>query len=358
MNVMDETGWIPREQILGAEARSRVPAPYQAQHRDHANPPALLLTVDKLLREFREKLQRKLDNEIVFKDDVKMDSAKEIIEADKELSSYKNFFEKVYPRLKHWITWMTASQAGEKENTFRWRGRAENHTLSSGLDDYPRRRFPSDNEAHVDLISWITFSHKVLAEMANFIGKNSDSLQQTYERLSNSLELHWNGKQNIYADIQDVSKTPLIYSPHIGYVSLFPLLLGLIPKDSPRLLNYLEVLNDPKVLWTNYGIRSLSRTDSYYKLGDHYWTGPIWIPINYLLLSSLHRNYISDGPYQVELSKFYNQLRTALISNMNTQYHTTGYIWEQYSDETGKGLRGHPFTGWSSLIVNIMGEKY
>ena len=30
------------------------------------------------------------------------------------------------------------TQAGKAPNSFRWRGRKVNHTLSSGLDDYPR----------------------------------------------------------------------------------------------------------------------------------------------------------------------------------------------------------------------------
>jgi mannosyl-oligosaccharide glucosidase len=40
------------------------------------------------------------------------------------------------------------------------------------------------------------------------------------------------------------------------------------------------------------------------------------------------------------------------------QYASTGHFWEQYEDTTGAGMRGHPFTGWTALVVNIMAEKY
>ena len=36
------TGWIAREQILGKEARSKVPPEFQAQNPSYANPPTLL----------------------------------------------------------------------------------------------------------------------------------------------------------------------------------------------------------------------------------------------------------------------------------------------------------------------------
>jgi len=49
----------------------------------------------------------------------------------------------------------------------------------------------------------------------------------------------------------------LLLPPQFGYISLFPLLMRLIPPDSPVLGRQLELLRDPQRLWTNFGLRSL-----------------------------------------------------------------------------------------------------
>lgn len=54
--------------------------------------------------------------------------------------------------------------------------------------------------------------------------------------------------------------------PRVGYVGLFPFLLGLLPADSPRLGPVLDTLRDPEQLWSPYGIRSLSKADPYYAM--------------------------------------------------------------------------------------------
>lgn len=64
------------------------------------------------------------------------------------------------------------------------------------------------------------------------------------------------------------------------------------------------------------------------------------------------------GPYQDRAQKIYTKLRDNLIQNVYKNYKKTGYVWEQYSEETGEGKRSHPFTGWTSLILLIMAEKY
>jgi mannosyl-oligosaccharide glucosidase len=48
--LQDENGWIAREQILGLEARSRVPPEFQVQSQNYANPPTLILPLLSLVR--------------------------------------------------------------------------------------------------------------------------------------------------------------------------------------------------------------------------------------------------------------------------------------------------------------------
>jgi mannosyl-oligosaccharide glucosidase len=59
-----------------------------------------------------------------------------------------------YERLAKNYIWFFKSQNGPVRNTFRWRSAKGNHTLASGLDDYPRAPIRSDLEEHVDLLCW------------------------------------------------------------------------------------------------------------------------------------------------------------------------------------------------------------
>lgn len=89
-----------------------------------------------------------------------------------------------------------------------------------------------------------------------------------------------------------------------------------------------------------------------------YWRGQIWININYLALRSLHRYSKTPGPHAAAAGDAYRRLRRALVGNLVTQYHSTGYLWEQYDDESGRGLSSHPFTGWTALLTLAVGEAY
>lgn len=76
--------------------------------------------------------------------------------------------------------------------------------------------------------------------------------------------------------------------PPKGYISIFPFLLGLLSPSSPHLGPILKAVRDPEQLWSDFGLRSLSKSHPDFGQGENYWRGPIWIPLNYLALQSLY----------------------------------------------------------------------
>lgn len=62
----------------------------------------------------------------------------------------------------------------------------------------------------------------------------------------------------------------------------------------------------------------------------------------------------SAGPHKARAAELYTRLRTNLVRTVYESWKETGFAWEQYNPETGKGQRTQHFTGWTSLVVKIM----
>lgn len=56
--------------------------------------------------------------------------------------------------------------------------------------------------------------------------------------------------------------------------------------------------------------------------------------------------------------QIHDELRENILRNLVEQYSKTGYLWENYRDDSGHGQGSHPFTGWTALVVLIAGETY
>ncbi|KAM8939921.1 mannosyl-oligosaccharide glucosidase [Pelodytes ibericus] len=375
LDLMNVDGWIPREQILGPEARSKVPDEFVVQRDENANPPTLFLALRQLL-------------------------------ATRDMTADGlQFLRRAYSRLNTWYSWFNVTQAGHLPNTYRWRGRDRDtlrflnpKTLTSGLDDYPRASHPSEDERHIDLRCWMALASEVMADIAELLGEDSSQYRHSQHALTDNAlldRLHWADKLGAYADYgnhtqnaalqwerprpapgQDPRSLPpprlvrvtrkpprLQFVGALGYVSLFPFLLQVLTPDSPRLGQLLDQLRDADKLWTPYGLRSLSKSSPLYmqRNTEHdapYWRGPIWINMNYLAVRALYKYAHMEGPHRERAVHLYRELRQNLLANLYRQYKDTGFLWEQYNDQTGRGQGSFPFTGWSSLIVLIMAEEY
>ncbi|KAH7107468.1 glycoside hydrolase family 63 protein [Auriculariales sp. MPI-PUGE-AT-0066] len=379
--LIDDDGWVAREQILGEEARSRVPEEFRTQHPTYANPPTLAMAVTAFIDRLREFSS---DAEDIPLSELGMGNAQlplgdQTAEAkyptySKYLSSRPDaiaYLREAYPALRRHYDWFRRTQRGQlrqfgrkarsRTEAYRWRGRTETHILTSGMDDYPRAR-PHAGELHLDLISWVGFFTRTMKSIALFLEEKDDAdFFATIETgiLNNIEDLHWDEEKQLYCDVGVNEDEESYHECNEGYLSLFPLLLGLLPPDSKHLGSVLELMSDPERLWSDYGLRSLSKSHHLFGSGENYWRGPIWMPMNFMALRSLFKVYmVQPGPHQLRAREVYTALRNNIITNVHKEYEHTGYVWEQYDPTTGNGQRSHPFTGWTSLVTLIISEKY
>uniref|UniRef100_A0A0N4ZL92 Mannosyl-oligosaccharide glucosidase n=1 Tax=Parastrongyloides trichosuri TaxID=131310 RepID=A0A0N4ZL92_PARTI len=375
LDTINIEGWIPREMILGSEAEARVPAEFVVQKDDVANPPAFFYLLELFLQN------------------------------QKFIMNHKEELSKLYPRLQLWYTWLKRSQSGKVRGTFRWRDRNDDvtkvlnpKTLSSGLDDYPRASNPSEDEYHLDLRCWMALCSKVMRRLTEILKSDDIGLLESFrseeEELNNYetlKKLHWSEESKAFSDYGNHSMSvalerELYYDNNgymqyksnkifyekgklrfvddvFGYNSLFPFLLKQIPPKASELKIMLDKISDPNILWSKYGLRSISKSSPYYnkKNTEHdppYWRGNIWMNINYMALSSL--KYYADirGPYQRDALTIYEKLQSNVVSNVANVYKKTGYTWEHYNDQNGNGQGTRPFNGWSSLVLSMLSGDF
>ena len=74
--------------------------------------------------------------------------------------------------------------------------------------------------------------------------------------------------------------------------------------------------------------------------------------------AGLHHYAKTPGPAAARAAEIYDELRANLVGNMQRVWEETGYLWEQYNQDTGAGQRNRPFAGWSALVLLAIAEIY
>ena len=188
------------------------------------------------------------------------------------------------------------------------------------------------------------------------------------------------------------------------------LLISLIHKE--RLLQLLTVMFDEAEFLSPGGIRALSRfhqqhpfflqfnhmnysinyqpgeSDNSIFGGNSNWRGPVWMPLNYLIIQTLEQLYSFYGdtikiPFPSVSSNLYNlkQIANALSERMVAVFQedenglrpiygrenwfyqrpeNKGLVlfYEYYHGDTAKGLGASHQTGWSSLVAALIKYQY
>lgn len=185
---------MAREQILGEEARSKVPKEFITQVPNYANPPTLAMAVtafiDRLKRASIGPSAQDLGMDFGMGAQVPLDSPSAV--SNDVRSKYLNdhglaldYLKSIYEPLKRHYNWFRRTQRGQikqysrkarsRTEGYRWRGRSQEHVLTSGMDDYPRGP-PHAGELHLDLISWMAFFTRTMQDIADYIGETDDAM--------------------------------------------------------------------------------------------------------------------------------------------------------------------------------------
>ena len=179
-----------------------------------------------------------------------------------------------------------------------------------------------------------------------------------------------------------------------------------------RMKRVLDRMLDENEFLSPYGVRAISRvyldepyvfeaegyhsevkyvpaeSDSDLFGGNSNWRGPIWMPVNYLMVESLckYGSYYGDG-FRVEcpkgsgkmmsLTEVANELRTRLTriflrdargrrpvfngyEKLQTDPQFKDYVWfhEYFDGDNGRGVGANHQTGWTGLVANLIDELY
>ncbi len=301
-------------------------------------------------------------------------------------SSDRTFVAQAFPKLlDHFNHWIAHYQ------------QADGFLSLDNIGAFDCRRTPPMTSA----LPWLSFfAATMVAIAAELESEHLVELQGQFEMLLIHVREAWNDRDGFYygrfrGNNQNV---PIQLRSIFGFTPLFPAQVlddGLLrkfpaavlsPENLQRILGYAF---DESEFLSPYGLRSLSRfhrdhpfkaTIQNKKLEAHYspadsdttlfggntnWRGPIWLPLNYLVIQSLHRYHrIHGGGFSVEyptgsgiqrdLHFIAEDLKQRLLKLLPGGNAGLPLFHECFNPETGQGIGASHQTATAALIARLL----
>lgn len=164
---------------------------FQTQVPTNANPPTLAMAITAFIHRLKasnvELSAQELGMDYGMGEQVPLVAPGPSFPGSRLLESHElalDYLKSIYQPLKRHYDWFRRTQRGQikqygrkarsRTEAYRWRGRSQQHVLTSGMDDYPRGP-PHMGELHLDLISWMAFFSRTMKEIAEFVGEPDDA---------------------------------------------------------------------------------------------------------------------------------------------------------------------------------------
>ncbi|HSH21235.1 MAG TPA: trehalase family glycosidase [Candidatus Caenarcaniphilales bacterium] len=254
-----------------------------------------------------------------------------------EVGRDREFLADVYPGLqRHYDYWW---QHNVVEESFFTGG-------FLGMDNLPR----SAGQAQADASAWMAFFARDMARIASELRDSGAAGRYWLDRgrIQEGINAWlWDEETSFYYDKGPTGR-PI---KHKSYSGLIPLVAGVVPPE--RIPAILEALRDEEQFLSPAGIRSVSAQSTIYAPGlagrgiNSNWRGPVWVPINYLLIEALE---------EIDPA-FARDLRTRVVEAVERDWESTGRLHEFFDGDTGAGL-GADAQGWTAVVANLIADGW
>ena len=249
------------------------------------------------------------------------------------------FLEEVYPSLgrlyDYWWTANAVEPAGLFTGGF------------LGMDNLPR----GEDAAQADASGWMAFFARYLGRIAETLGDDAAAARYAgdIDAIAAAVNAHlWDEGAGFYFDLATGGGS---FIPTKSYSGLIPLIAGIVPPE--RAARVLEAVRDPLQMLSPAGIRSVSARSVIYEPGyaqgyNSNWRGPVWVPINYLLVEAL-------APLDAALAA---DVRERVVGAVEADWRATGRFHEYFDGDTGEGIGADAQAGWTALVANLVAEGW
>ncbi len=260
----------------------------------------------------------------------------------------RDFLEEMYVSSKKFYNFYVSTRDKDGDGLCEWGGHAVLESVRDGLVAvWDEVGWPSEFEG-VDINSMLVKEAKSLEQMALELGLSGEALQwkEDYSRRTELInKVCWDEIDGFYfnADKRDndfsyKKNNDLKREEIIGFL---PLWAGIASEEQASEL--VDKLTDTAKFWREYGVPSLSASDSYYN-DKGYWNGPVWVEWNYLVVRGL-----LDYGYEEEAQELVKRVSAIMIKRLAEDHN----LWEFYSPDDNWGGY-HKTYIWAGIIVRML----
>lgn len=258
------------------------------------------------------------------------------------------FLSATYQSGKKFYNYWLANRDADSDGLCEWGAHAVLECVRDGLVAiWDQVGWPGNFEC-LDLNVMLVNEARSLAEIAQELGYTNEYqfwMEEADARSELINQFMWDAETGFYYHVDKIDHDFTFNAPddlkRREIIGFLPLWAGIASPQQAEIL--LQHLTNPAEFWRNFGVPSLSASDSYYDpLG--YWNGPVWVEWQYLIFRGLLRyGYVNEA----------RQLAEKVFDNVIYQLKTNHWFWELYSPDAYQA--GHHKTYiWSGLAARML----